>query len=175
MVTNSEVVTTFNGSFGALDVFSGEGHPLDELDARKEGILTKTIQETIPDGMAKESLTKAVADEETLRNRLALVSESTLATPEILKRGLSILGDMQACWETSDLSTRQKLRRFVFPEGVTGKKSDVAMTESEGASCCESVTVWNPPSLSVQGEGSFCPEKVTVVAAGGFEPSTLRV
>jgi len=36
-----------------------------------------------------------------------------------------------------------------------------------------------PPRTFIQcegrSEGSFCPEKVTVVAAGGFEPSTLRV
>ena len=70
---------------------------------------------------------------------------------------------------TSGVPRRMRESILASPRGT----SDVAVTE--GTSCYESVTVWNPPSLSVQGEGSFCPEKVTVVAAGGFEPSTLRV
>jgi len=44
--------------------------------------------------------------------------------------------------------------------------SDVAVIEGKGASCCESVTVWNPPSLSVQDEGCFCPENATVAFSG---------
>jgi hypothetical protein len=93
------------------------------LKEQNVAIVEKCIKGVIPDAMVKELLGKASAEEEGLKCRLALVAESAFDTPEVLKRGLEILGDLGSFWEKSNLSTRQQLQGFVFPEGVTARKS----------------------------------------------------
>ena len=78
-----------------------------------------------------------------MKCRLALVAESALDTPEVLKYGLGILGDLASVWEKSNLSTRQQLQGFVFPP----------------RSHCGEVGVWNRPNrslLAVRGAAGLC-------------------
>ncbi|RIE06989.1 recombinase family protein [Candidatus Cryosericum terrychapinii] len=126
------------------------------LKQENETIIQKSIHHVIPDAMVKEWLEKASAEEEVLKCQLALVADSALDTPEVLKRGFEILGDLGSFWEESNLTTRQYLQEFVFPRGVTAGKSKFGTVPRV-------LQLWNRP------------ESVTVVAAGGFEPSTLRV
>jgi ssDNA-binding Zn-finger/Zn-ribbon topoisomerase 1 len=93
------------------------------LKEQNVAIVEKCIKGVIPDAMAKELLGKASAEEEGLKCQLALVAESALDAPEVLKRGLDMLGDLASFWEKSNLSTRQQLQGFVFPEGVAAGKS----------------------------------------------------
>ena len=85
-------------------------------------IVEKCVKGVIPDAMAKELLGKASAEEEGLKYQPALVAESALDAPEVLKRGLDMLGDLGSFWEKSNPSPRQQLQGFVFPEGVTTAK-----------------------------------------------------
>jgi site-specific DNA recombinase len=93
------------------------------LKEQNVAIVEKCIKGVIPDAMAKELLGKASVEEEGLKCQLALVAESALDAPEVLKRGLDMLGDLASFWEKSHLSTRQQLQGFVFPEGVAAGKS----------------------------------------------------
>jgi hypothetical protein len=93
------------------------------LKEEKDAIIEKCLKGVIPDEMVKEWLGKTSMEEEALKCRLALVAESALDTPEVLKYGLGILGDLASVWEKSNLSTRQQLQGFVFPQGVTARKS----------------------------------------------------
>jgi len=92
------------------------------LKVQGAAILRKCADDIIPDAMAKDWFQKAAAEEEDLKCQLALIAESTFDTPEVLKRGLGILSDLASVWEKSNLSTRQQLQMFVFPQGLTARK-----------------------------------------------------
>ena len=80
----------------------------------------------------------------------------------------------------------------ILSEGTDVSPVSATIAVTKGVPRCETVTVWDPPSLSVQDprtcflnargvlRGASVPRVLqsrngTVVAAGGFEPSTLRV
>jgi len=82
---------------------------------------------------------------------------------QVLKTGLAVLQDLGAFWQKSNLTTRQQFQRFLFPEGM---QLGSLVLEPVRPAVCPVVRVlqlWDRP------------ENVTVVAAGGVEPSTLRV
>jgi site-specific DNA recombinase len=91
---------------------------INSLDARKSGIVEKNIAGVIPDDMAKGLLAKAAGEQEDLKCSLASIASSTLSTADVVTRGLVVLQDMGSFWEESDLTTKQRFQRFVFPEGT---------------------------------------------------------
>jgi hypothetical protein len=127
------------------------------LKEQNDAIIQRCIRGMIPDAMAKEQLEKAAAEEKGLKCQLALVAESALDTPEVLKRGLEILGDLGSFWEKSNLSTRQQLQRFVFPEDVTARKSGFGTSRI---------------ALCLRAEELPSPVITSVVGPPGFEPRT---
>jgi len=130
------------------------------LKEQNVAIVEKCIKGVIPDAMAKDLLGKASAEEEGLKCQLALVAESALDAPEVLKRGLDVLGDLGSFWEKSNLSTRQHLQGFVFPEGLTARKSGFATDRI---------------ALCLQAEELPSPVITRVVEPRGFEPLTSSV
>src|SRR5450830_1095265 len=127
------------------------------LKEEKDAIIEKCLKGVIPDEMVKEWLGKTSMEEEALKCRLALVAESALDTPEVLKYGLGILGDLASVWEKSNLSTRQQLQGFVFPQGVTARKSGFGT---------------DPIALCSRSEELPSPVITSVVGPPGFEPRT---
>ena len=73
------------------------------------------------------------------------------------KRGLGILADLGSVWEKSNLTTRQQLQGFIFPEGVTARK------EGFGT---------DPIALCLRAEKLPSPAITDVVGPPGFEPRT---
>jgi site-specific DNA recombinase len=130
------------------------------LKEEKNAIVEKSIRGIIPDDMVKEWLEKASTEEEGLKCRLALVADSALETPEVLNRGLAILGDMASFWQKSNLSAKQQLQGFVFPEGVTAGKSGFGT---------------DPIALCLRAEELPHPAIGSVVGPPGFEPRTKRL
>jgi site-specific DNA recombinase len=105
------------------------------LDARKSGIVDKNIGGVIPDDMAKEFLAKAAREQEDLKCSLASIASSILTTPDVAKKGLAVLQDMGSFWEESDLTTKRRFQRFVFPEGIAVSESGFGTAPI--ASCLE--------------------------------------
>jgi site-specific DNA recombinase len=130
------------------------------LKEEKNAIVEKSIRGIIPDDMVKEWLEKASTEEEGLKCRLALVGDSALETPEVLNRGLAILGNMGSFWQKSNLTVKQQLQGFVFPEGVTAGKSGFGT---------------DPIALCLRAEELPHPAIRSVVGPPGFEPRTKRL
>jgi len=122
----------------------------------------KCAARVIPDEVAKELLSQNELEMDQLDVQKGSGGTSVLTTGDVIEKGLpcSMIGTF---WQKSSLTTRQRFQRFLFPEGMTIEGSGFGTSAAGSMPCCESVTVWNPPSLSVQDEGCFCPENVTVV------------
>jgi len=127
------------------------------LKEERNAIIQKCLKGVIPDAMVKEWLDKTSLEEQALKCQLALVAESALDTPEVLKRGLGVLADLGSVWEKSNLTTRQQLQGFIFPEGVTARK------EGFGT---------DPIALCLRAEELPSPVITSVVGPPGFEPRT---
>ena len=130
---------------------------ISDLKAREMKIVEKTLSDVIPEDRAKELLAIAATQEEELREKLALVSQSALATPDVVKTGLNILTDMRSFWAESDLTTKQQFQGFVFPKGIAIE--DSRFGTSETAACLKLRQLpANPGNI--------------VVGPPGFEPRT---
>lgn len=97
---------------------------MDSLARNKTAIIDKCLAGIIPDATLKEWLERASSEEEELRGRLALTEGLNLDAPDVIKRGLAVVGDLASFWENSNLSIRQQLQGFVFPQGVTAGTSE---------------------------------------------------
>ena len=127
------------------------------LREEKDAIIQKSINGTLPDDVVKAWFDRTSGEEEGLKGQLALTATSTLDTPDVLKRGLEILEHLDLFWEKSNLGTRQQLQGFVFPQGVTARKSGFGT---------------DPIALCLRSEELPSPVITRVVGPPGFEPRT---
>ena len=135
---------------------------------RQRQILDKSLSEVFSDSNTKELLSEAEQESDNLQSQTTAAEGSEMAPEQVIKTGLAVLQDIGTFWQKAGLTTKQWLQRFLFPEGIPFGESGFGTSATSDMPCCETVTVWNrPESVTVRSE--------TVVAAGGFEPATLRV
>ena len=127
------------------------------LREEKDAIIQKSINGTLPDDVVKAWFDRTSGEEESLKGQLALTVTSTLDTPDVLKRGLEILEHLDLFWEKSNLSTRQQLQGFVFPQGVTARKPGFGT---------------DPIALCLRSDELPASVITSVVGPPGFEPRT---
>ena len=132
----------------------------DALRLQQRGIAKKNVAGIIPDKLAKQMMADNELEMEQLNAQMSGVGASILTTEEVINTGLAVLNDLGAFWQKSQLETKQGVQRFLFPEGIT----------SHGSSFRTSAT-----ALCIREKKLSKMALTTVVAAGGFEPSTLRV
>jgi site-specific DNA recombinase len=133
---------------------------LTELADLRKGVVEKCIKGIISDSLAKEYVNDFEQQMANVHEEMESVRDSVLMTDDILEACLPVLGDMGSFWKTSDLRAKQEFQRFLFPTGMTIE--DTGFGTSETAFCIRQKEVCALVESSV-------------VAAGGFEPSTLRV
>ena len=129
---------------------------MDSLARDKTAIINKCLAGIIPDTTLKEWLESASSEEE-LRGRLALTEGLNLDAPDVIKRGLAVVGDLASFWENSNLSIRQQLQEFVFPQGITAGASEFGT---------------DPIALCLRPKELPAYVKSDVVGPPGFEPRT---
>ena len=132
----------------------------DALRLQQRGIAVKNVEGTIPDRVAKQMLSDNELEMDQLNAQMSGVGASILTTEEVINTGFAVLNDLGAFWRKSQLETKQGVQRFLFPEGIT----------LHGSSFRTSAT-----ALCIQEKKLSKMALATMVAAGGFEPSTLRV
>ena len=133
---------------------------IDVLHSQQRGIAEKNVAGVIPDEVAKQMMSENELEINQLNEQTSGVNSSILITEDVIETGLEVLGDLGAFWQKSQLETKQGIQRFLFPQGVT----------LHGLSFGTTAT-----ALCIQEKNLSRMVSNTVVAAGGFEPSTLRV
>jgi site-specific DNA recombinase len=133
---------------------------LTELADLSKGALEKCIKGIISDSLAKEYVDDIEGQMADVREQMESVRDSVLVTDDVLRTGLSVLGHMDSFWKSCDVTAKQEFQRFLFPTGMTIGQDGFGTSQT--ALCIRHREV----SALVKGN---------VVAAGGVEPSTLRV
>ena len=131
-----------------------------ELALLRKGVLEKCIKGVISDDVAKEYMSDLEQQMADVKQQMEAVRDSVLVTDDVIKTGIAVLGDMGSFWRRADVTTKQEFQRFLFPAGTT--VDDTGFGTSETALCIKQKEVRRLVECNV-------------VAAGGFEPSTLRV
>ncbi|MHB8071454.1 MAG: recombinase family protein [Candidatus Cryosericum sp.] len=88
------------------------------LDARHRQILDKSLSGVFPDRDTQRLLAEVQQDSDDVQSQIALAEGSELVPEQVIKTGLAVIQDLGTFWEKADLSTRQQLQRFLFPEGI---------------------------------------------------------
>ena len=133
---------------------------LADLTQLRKGALEKCIRGVISDEVAREYVSDLEQQMADVKQQMEAVRDSVLVTDDVIKTGLAVLGDMGSFWRNANVTAKQEFQRFLFPAGTT--VDDNGFGTSETALCIK------------QKEIQRLVER-NVVAAGGFEPSTLRV
>ena len=133
---------------------------LAELTQLRKGALEKCIKGFISDSLAKEYIDDLERQTAEVREEMESVRDSVLVTREVLSTGLSVLADMGSFWKSCDVTAKQEFQRFLFPAGMTVGRDGFGTSQT--AFCIKQKEV-------------LVLVECNVVAAGGFEPSTLRV
>ncbi len=63
-------------------------------------------------------LAETEQERENIQSQIALAEGSELVPEQVIKTGLAVLQDMGTFREKADLTMRQRLQRFLFPEGI---------------------------------------------------------
>ncbi len=89
-----------------------------ELSTRHRQILDKSLSGVFSDSDTKRLLSETEQERENLQSQIAATEGSEMVPEQVIKRGLAVLQDMTAFWQSASLTTRQQLQRFLFPEGI---------------------------------------------------------
>ena len=131
-----------------------------ELADLRKGALEKNIKGIISDSLAKEYIDGIERQMADVREEMESVRDSVLVTDDVLRTGLSVLGDIGSFWKSCDVTAKQELQRFLFPAGMTINQRGFGTSET--AFCIR------------QKEVSALVES-NVVEPRGFEPLTSSV
>ncbi len=88
------------------------------LSARRQQAMEKCLSGVFSDSDTKRLLANIDEESESLQSQIALAEGLELAPEQVIKTGLEVLQDMGTFWESADLTTRQQLQGFLFPEGI---------------------------------------------------------
>jgi DNA-directed RNA polymerase subunit RPC12/RpoP len=91
---------------------------LAELADLRKGALEKCIKGIISDDLAKEYEANIEQQMANVREEMETVHDSVLVTDDVLRTGLSVLGNMGSFWKSCDVTAKQELQRFLFPAGM---------------------------------------------------------
>ena len=133
---------------------------LTELADLRKGALEKCIKGIISEGLAKEYIDDMERQMADVREEMESVRDSVLVTDDVLRTGLSVLGDMGSFWKSCDVTAKQEFQRFLFPAGMTIWQDGFGTSQT--ALCIRHKEV----SALVKGN---------VVEPRGFEPLTSSV
>jgi site-specific DNA recombinase len=88
------------------------------LSTRHKQILDKSLSGVFSDSDTKRLLSEAERESEDLQCQIAATEGNEMIPEQVIKTGLAVLQDMATFWQKASLTTRQRLQRFLFPEGI---------------------------------------------------------
>ena len=88
------------------------------LDTRHRQILDKSLSGVFSDSDTQRLLSEVQQESDGVQAQIALAEGSELVPEQVIKTGFAVLQDMATFWQKANLTTRQQLQRFLFPEGI---------------------------------------------------------
>jgi hypothetical protein len=88
------------------------------LDTRHQQILDKSLSGVFSDSDTKRLLSEAEQEGDNIQSQIVAAESSEIVPEQVIKTGFAILQDMATFWQKANLTTRQQLQRFLFPEGI---------------------------------------------------------
>ena len=88
------------------------------LDARHQQILDKSLSGVFSDSDTKRLLSEAEQESGNIQSQIVAAESSEIVPEQVIKTGFAVLQDMATFWQKANLTTRQQLQRFLFPEGI---------------------------------------------------------
>lgn len=88
------------------------------LDAHHRQILDKFLSGVFSDSDTKRLLSETEQESGNIQSQIVAAESSEIVPEQVIKTGFAILQDMATFWQRANLTTRQQLQRFLFPEGI---------------------------------------------------------